>query len=382
MKRVLSRTFLVLFGIALTLGLLEAALRVLGLFPPPSPDRPAERTPYGWRMAPNIRTLNRDLHGEYSHMIQSNAHGMNEDDVTIEKPAGTRRIAFFGDSYTEAFQVRREENFAERVERLLGSLGSGRIQTLNFGMSGYGPDLCYLRYLHQGREFSPDIVVLVDLVENDAHDVTPEAYPRWQKSVYDVDADTWIPAEPVPPGVTLGVDPRSHRWYRRSHVYTMKREAAVRWRTWFRERFGKVGKTELPFHWRMMLTPPDAYWEKAWQTTERIIERFKTDVERNGAAFVIVIMPSRFEIHPEYWAAVEKRHHVPENIDLSFPRKQIRRIAERLNLNTIDLYDAMKAAGQTQTLYFRHDGHLTTAGHKVVAEEISKQWAEKIKPLN
>ncbi len=214
---------------------------------------------------------------------------------------------------------------------------------------------------------------MVDLVENDAHDVTLEAYPRWYKPTYDLDKDTWIPREPVPSGETFGRDVKAERWYRKSRVYTLKREASVRWRAWVHDRFGKVGKTPLPFHWQMIYVPPNEFWTKAWKTTERIIERFRDDVEKDGRQFVIVIMPSRFEIHPEYWEVIKKQHSFDGKVDLSFPRRQIMDIAARLHLKTIDLYPAMKEAGKKERLYLRHDGHLTAAGHRVVAEEISRQ---------
>lgn len=123
----------------------------------------------------------------------------------------------------------------------------------------------------------------------------------------------------------------------------------------------------------MIYVPPNEFWTKAWKTTERIIERFRDDVEKDGRQFVIVIMPSRFEIHPEYWEVIKKQHSFDGKVDLSFPRRQIMDIAARLHLKTIDLYPAMKEAGKKERLYLRHDGHLTAAGHRVVAEEISRQ---------
>lgn len=371
----LRKLLVALIAGGLTLGAAEVGLRIFKLYPPPGVGPQIEMTEYGWRLIPNQTSFFRDLHGEFSLYLTSNSWGMHDDEVPLTKPAGARRVAFFGDSYTEAEQVEIPQNFVKGFERVYRQNSGETVQSLNFGMSGYGPDLCYLRYLHQGRQAMPDVVVLVDLVENDAHDVTRDAYPDWYKPFYDLTTDTWIPREAIPEGQTFGRDERSHRWYRKMHLYTLKREATVRWRAWFHERFGKIGKTPLPFHWHMLYVPPNEFWMKAWNTTERVIQRFKDEVERDGRQFVIVIMPSRFEIHPEYWETIKKQHAIEGTVDLEFPRRQIMDIAARLKIKTIDLYPAMKEAGKMERLYLRRDGHLTVAGHKVVAEEISRQMA-------
>lgn len=360
-------------SLILTLAAAEIAFRAVNVFRPPGEGPKHELTPYGWRIVPRDVSLFRDLHGEFSFLIAANSWGMHDDEIDVEKPRGVRRFAFFGDSYTEALHVAKADNFVERIESRVDG-----IQTLNFGAGGFGPDLCYLRYLHEGRLFNPDVVFLIDLVENDAHDVTAEAYPRWQKPHYDLDADTWIAREPMPAGITFGTDPRAARWYRKSHLYTLKREATVRWRAWMHERMGKVGTTPLPFYWQMMVVPPDAYWQKAWKTFERVIERFRDDVEKDGREFVFVIMPSRFEIHPEYWDLITKKHKIDGTIDLSFPRRTVADIAARLHLKTIDLYPVMKEKGALDRLYLKRDGHLTAAGHRVVAEEIGRQMGSLV----
>lgn len=373
----LKRIAMVFCSIAVMLIAMEILFRIFNLYPPPGPGLPHELTAYGWRTVPNLSGLKRDLHGEFSVEIRSNSFGMREDDVEIGAKPGVRRIAFFGDSYTEAHQVEQSNNFVERVERILNEKYGLNVQTLNFGTAGYGPDLCYRRYLAQGRAFSPDIVVLMDTLEGDAHDVTLEAYPRWMKPSYDVDRDTWLEAESPPAGPRDSLsDPRDSRWYRKSHLYTLKRAAKVRLRAKLHDMFGRVGKQPLPIHWQMFDTTPSPYWERAWRTSERLMELFHGEVERDGHRFVAVLIPSRFEIHAEDWESVKQRHIVGDSIDLTLSRRRMLDITRRLNVETLDLYSRLLNEGKANRLYLKRDGHLNVAGHEVVADEIARYIAE------
>jgi hypothetical protein len=66
------------------------------------------------------------------------------------------RIATVGDSFTFADDVPFEASWPNRLEQQLGS----KIQVLNFGVSAYGIDQAYLRYLRDVRHWHPNLVVL------------------------------------------------------------------------------------------------------------------------------------------------------------------------------------------------------------------------------
>jgi hypothetical protein len=66
------------------------------------------------------------------------------------------RIATVGDSFTFADEVSFEASWPNQLEQQLGS----KVQVLNFGVSAYGIDQAYLRYLRDVRPWHPDLVVL------------------------------------------------------------------------------------------------------------------------------------------------------------------------------------------------------------------------------
>jgi hypothetical protein len=90
-----------------------------------------------------------------------NSFGMQNDETTIAKPAGTYRIAVFGDSYVEALQVPRQANYLNEVGEALSKRLGRPVEVLNFGVSNYSVAQDYLRYQTLAKQFKPDMVIQV-----------------------------------------------------------------------------------------------------------------------------------------------------------------------------------------------------------------------------
>lgn len=100
--------------------------------------------------------------------------GLRDVEHQVAKPAGVKRIAFIGDSKTQALQVNIEDTFARLVEDNLNGSGARRasagahaatasrqFETINFGMSNYGLVQYYVQFLLRVRQYSPDVTVVV-----------------------------------------------------------------------------------------------------------------------------------------------------------------------------------------------------------------------------
>jgi hypothetical protein len=94
-----------------------------------------------------------------------NSFGMQNDEIALEKPAGVYRIAVFGDSYVEALQVPRADNYLNLVGQTLSQRLGKKVEVLNFGVSNYSVAQDYLRYQTVARQFKPDLVIQVFRVE-------------------------------------------------------------------------------------------------------------------------------------------------------------------------------------------------------------------------
>jgi hypothetical protein len=123
-----------------------------------------------------------------SSLVELNSHGLRDDEIPYDKPAGEKRILVLGDSVTFGWGVSQGETFSDRMEHLLNELPGDRWQVINSGVNGYNTEQesTYLRI--EGMRYSPDFVVLV-YVSNDMYPIidptetTWRRYPSWPSSL-------------------------------------------------------------------------------------------------------------------------------------------------------------------------------------------------------
>lgn len=90
-----------------------------------------------------------------------NRYGLPEPERSLNKPANTYRIVVLGDSFVEALQVDRKENFCFLLEEALSKKYPGmHFEVMNFGVAGYSLGQMYLRLKNLAFKFHPDMVLL------------------------------------------------------------------------------------------------------------------------------------------------------------------------------------------------------------------------------
>ncbi len=109
----------------------------------------------GWRNKPgasgNLQSQ------DFNVQIQINSQGLREEEeFSLEKPAGIYRIAILGDSFTWGFGVEAHETYAKLLEKEIKGT-----QVLNFGCSGYGQDQSYLLVKKQVLLYKPDLILVM-----------------------------------------------------------------------------------------------------------------------------------------------------------------------------------------------------------------------------
>ena len=120
----------------------------------------------GWLGKLTVRSPNPVLMWEYRPYgeaggLRTNRHGFRDVDYqTPAKPAGTRRIAFIGDSITLGMGVVPRDTFVSRVGEMAAEAGLP-VQTFNFAVDGY--NALQIRELLTAKvlAFEPDGVVYV-----------------------------------------------------------------------------------------------------------------------------------------------------------------------------------------------------------------------------
>jgi lysophospholipase L1-like esterase len=175
------------------LGLLELALRALdglGLVALPRPTTVRDAwAGDGWTVD---RYLNWRLIPSHVSMrggaeCVTNSRGLREEELPLEKPAGTYRILALGDSTVLGFGVTVAERFSDRLEVLLNRRGGPvRFEVVNAGVPGYSLYNAWVYLQREGLAFEPDLLVL-ETNFNDRRLVAPEhadsdaAYARFYR---------------------------------------------------------------------------------------------------------------------------------------------------------------------------------------------------------
>src|SRR5205807_3463916 len=134
-RKLINKTFLIVFGILVSAFMGEICLRIVGYSYPQFYDRDAS---LGYVLRPGIEGRYREEGESY---VRINSDGLRDREHTKTKSPDTFRIAIVGDSYAEALQVPMDDAFWMILENKLrecGAFGGKKIEVINFGVSGYG----------------------------------------------------------------------------------------------------------------------------------------------------------------------------------------------------------------------------------------------------
>jgi hypothetical protein len=361
-KRVVFGAVVVLVAVLVALALAEVLLRVL-------PIRGiAYQTFYydeltGGRHYPNATVVYRGADAETVER-RVNDWGFLDVDHSLEKPPGTVRIAFFGDSYTEARQVELEETFFRRLQATLDSRSASnpRYEVLAFGVAGRSTLQSYLECTRWMNRAGIDLVVYV-FSENDPADQ--------MRVVTKVDV---IPYAQIA-GDSFVVDDEFRRRYAyktsRLHrtaqflkarslvMSTIEQRLRLLRRHGVRVDAGPEGvegreeglRATAPSTWGS-----DSLVAVAETLCGRVIERWRHEVETSGASFAIVRVPRESQLQrpreeQDAWAPWLHRFCREQGILLVDPTDRFR-----------------EAMGEGEVLY---GDHFTPAGHRAFARAIA-----------
>lgn len=124
----------------------EQATRIRQILDPPHRHMVEVDSVLGWRYRA----------GFTDSLNQITAQGLRSHRLYAQhRVDGGLRVAAFGDSFVYGNEVGDSDAWAAQIERL-----DSTIEVLNYGVGGYGDDQALLRYLHDGAQLSPDVVLL------------------------------------------------------------------------------------------------------------------------------------------------------------------------------------------------------------------------------
>ncbi len=355
----LRRTLFAVIAMGFALGLSLAGVEVLlqlADYPPAGFSPWIRSETMGFKYAANLST--RMKRGEYDVGFETNSQGLRDDELS--SPAGegaegeSLRVLMLGDSFTSGYGVSRGESFADLLEKRLG------VEVVNAGVGGYE----IVHQLHYVREnaaaLAPDLIVYAlylgnDIAQNDEWESLPGNRLRSRKKVY-----------PLRPQHELKLEALL-----KSVLYARRLRDADSAGEW----------QPFPGYLAMCERELGADARADYRMSRELLEQLRDAVAETGARFLVALFSYRQVVEDD--ARARLAASIPgfeARYDLDRPAREIGKYLEELGVDYIDLNPALRSAYREsgKSLFFANDGHLNTAGHRVVAGALAPAIAARL----
>ncbi|OGW75386.1 MAG: hypothetical protein A2Z72_02960 [Omnitrophica bacterium RBG_13_46_9] len=302
--------------------------------------------------------------------VEYNSKGLNDYEYGYGKPEGVSRIVVLGDSFVEALQVRREENFCKLIESKLNQGGHGKkYEVINMGVSGYSPILEYIYLKTEGLKYDPDIVISCFFM----NDVYEDSVYR-EMAVF---GDDNLPVSVHWKGLDKTDKLKGWKRVERKFFNSVKNIAnKSKFYIFLKQRLykllmilkvKKMSQEQNPFF--ILNTLPQAEEDALWYDTLRYILAAKALSETSRAKFLLIVVPieSQLSDSPQDTVFMTYFREKPCSERV---RSRLSRLTATYGINYVDLLQEFGKMPR-EDLYFDGDGHFNANGHRQVADLIS-----------
>ncbi len=303
-------------------------------------------------------------------MYVSNSYGMRSfTDYNLHKPVGKIRIAAFGDSFTEAADVKNEDSWPYLLEQAVDN-----VEVLNFGVRAYGTDQAYLHYKRDGVKFKPDIVFIGFLVENIRRNVN-----RWRPAYEHNTGGLGVKPRFVVSGDSLKLIPNPIRskkmlrqeiqnntlfesigendyWYQK-YKFAFNRRSIL-----FYSNFAKLGWLIFEKYSRDLYSNYSDEHGELFQVSSRLLKKFYTDALEDGAGHALVlIFPGKMHLSDFAKTGIKAWKPLLEYFEMQ-------------GVEYLDLTDTLSQyyGGEPEIVY----GHYSPFGNEIVKDALMV-WLER-----
>lgn len=329
---------------------LEACLR---LFAPQTTwtENPVHTPWTEWGLVPNqsLRTYG----PEFGEMIcQTNSDAIRDQiERPVEVPPGVTRILLLGDSFVEGWGCPYGQTFGCRLESALNErLGEGRVDVIKAGVRGFGTDDAVNAFRCKWSAYRPDVVVigvlLNDVLENptvsEGSNVEQEVAHSGSEKVADRRLESDF-------GPMNEVTQRIHLMAATRRLLMMSDSLYLK--LFFLNRPDR----------RVLEDPLSIEAETLYANTLDHVRVLQTGCEAIGAELHVLLIPQGVQVRL-----------LAAPVDGVDSREFSRRLGDGLTSLGVPHLDTLDALAEVpvETSFFLSDGHLTPAGHEIVADEL------------
>lgn len=379
---ILGRLALAGASCCLSVGAAELAARLC--LPPPRYHRePVQFDPeLGFRGIPGYRAEGTDA--EFPFPFELNEQGLRGRPLPApgtDKPPGTERILFVGDSFLVGRAVGELELVTSRVDAALRERGrSAEVFNLSSVDWGTGQEILALRSL--AADIVADRVVLFLYPANDLVNNLKDLAGRTIVSPGDRIRPYLVP-EAGGPRIEY-LHPQRAAWRRHSRFFATAERALLSFGIGESAGDARAGRGALPREDLEIFrshTREDV-WERAWQRTFALLRIFRDDCQARGSRLLVVVVPSVFQVartakflRLDIEAQLLQRRPLDRIADWNLPERRLRSFFDSERIDFRLLLPELRAASAAGLAVYARDEHLSAEGF-AVAERVVVEWLE------
>ena len=353
------------FGLLVAVVIAEVMVRVLvaqGTLPSRMPADLFAAHAIGWTLQPGLHATIFSTNGLVD--IAINEAGFRDRDYPRAKTEGRVRVLVLGDSFTLALETPQTQTFHTVLEARTGA------EVIAMAASGYETQQEYLAYQYIGRDFEPDVVLLVFYVGNDI--VGNDRRPDLPHYVLNADGTLNLQGYPYTGAFNLPLVTGQRSTFLMRHSMLAFIPGNV-----FRSRELNPVRDDDVCDYQLAENYPDPQPDD-WALTEALLLALRDSVEADGKQFRVVIVPMEFQVEQgyldEFLTACEEPDWAAEP---PFQTRIMAFLAEH-EIAALDLLPVLRerrAAGSDALYLAGSDIHWTAEGHAIVAETLA-QWLD------
>ena len=270
----------------------------------------------------------------------TNSQGWRGPEFSVEKPKGTLRIAFLGDSFTFGEGVRFGDIYPTQVSNLLNARfgrEGRRFESYNFGVGGYNSFQELFALEHFALKYNPDIVVL----KYDLSEAEPELYAVVPGTEHVERVPRWYDTDPR----LFNTRPQENGLYK-------LRLSRLLWQI----NMNRKKNAAMVSYYNALYRPESRDWMKSEQALRRMIQICR---QRNIPVYV-VFFPMLYRLERYPFADVHRR---------------VGEVVKEEGGVFIDLFPLLKNMRTDKLWVHPTDQHPNEIVHRIAAEAIAEKIA-------
>ncbi len=338
---------------------------------------------------------------DFTYIVETNSLGLRDKEIMRPKPNDIIRIVGVGDSYTYGWGVNIENTWLRRLETLLNIPGK-KIETVNLGKPGAGPPF----YAEISQKLvpilEPDIILVGILQGNDIASSGTEGLEQLSNRLFDwtryffpnfvrlvelikLSKDLESRTQERPPEKTTTEDNR--RWAENTAKEFYRKMSPEE-----KERFEKLNEEVKKAFLQGLLNPymidlalknkhiytltlnlDDPWIKQCIENMAKALTIIKNVALRFRARVAVVAIPDGPYVNEPAWHNIQMVGFdaVPEMLTSDAPDRVIQKACDIAGLPCFTVSEEFRKRKTDQNLFFRLDGHLTSEGHKLLAETLA-----------